>query len=372
MSTGDLHLIKQGLQDRVVDVCEKLLPNGRRDGKHFVAHDPVQGDFDKTPALKILITGNRGGWSSFRGGAEHARHDILGLVEYILRTDTKGALAWGRDFLGLRSMSRQEREAMLQAAKAVQIKRQREDQNERANRIKRADELYRKNTVEISELKSSAISHALAYFRSREIPLEDVPNLARLTFRFGAQTEYWRGAQWHTENGVRRKIAPGPMFPAIHSAMRTQHGIVTACHITFLDPLIAAKAPVDPAKLMFGEAAGTVIELALGPSNKPFWQTETSHPLILCEGIETGFSFASEAPEARIWAAGSITAMGNAPIHVDAVSEIILARDNNHGNPTAQKQLDQVLEKLEAAGKPLTVINSHLGDDFNDLMKGSD
>ncbi len=33
---GDLQEIKQGLQDRIEEVCRKLLPDGRRDGKDWV------------------------------------------------------------------------------------------------------------------------------------------------------------------------------------------------------------------------------------------------------------------------------------------------------------------------------------------------
>ncbi|MRN49797.1 hypothetical protein GJU94_08115 [Brucella sp. 10RB9214] len=369
---GDLQEIKEMLKDRAQEVCEKLLPNGRRDGNLYVSHDPVQGDYDHKPALKVRLRDNIGGWEQFRGGAEGARKDILGLVEYVLRTDTKGALAWARDFLGLRSMSRQEREAMQMAASAKAKKRQKEDHDRRLWRIKKADELFSQRTMQIhpDRLDLPALRHALSYFRSRDIPLEEVTHLPAETFRFSPQTEWWNGAKFQTEGARRFKVSPGPMFPAVHSAMRSQHGIVTACHCTFLDPLEPVKAPVEPPKLIFGEASGAVVEVSYGQFGDPFWLSRHAGFVIICEGVETALSLAIAAPEARVWAGGSITNMGNAPVWLDCVGAIILARDNNHGNPTAQKQIQQTIDKLESWGKPLTVINSHLGDDFNDLMKG--
>lgn len=369
---GDLQMIKESLKDLAQAVCEKLLPNGRREGNLYVSHDPVQGDYDHKPALKVRLSGNVGGWEQFRGGAEGARKDILGLIEYVLRTDTKGALAWSRDFLGLKSMSRQEQEAMRQAASAKAQKRQKQDSDRRQWRMKKADELFMARTMQIDpdRLSIPGLQHALSYFRNREIPLEDVQFLSAQSFRFSPQTEWWNGAAFRTEGAARYKTSSGPMFPAVHSSMRSPHGIVTACHCTFLDPLQPIKAPVEPPKLIFGEASGAVIEISYGFVGKPFWATMEPDVVIICEGVETGLSLALAAPEARVWAGGSITNMGNAPVWLDCVSQIILARDNNHGNPTAQKQIQQTLDKLESWGKPLTVINSHLGDDFNDLMKG--
>jgi Toprim domain len=113
-----------------------------------------------------------------------------------------------------------------------------------------------------------------------------------------------------------------------------------------------------------------VIEVSCGPSGLPFWLCTTAYPLILCEGIETALSLAIAVPEARVWAAGSLAGMGHAPIGLACISDVTVARDNNHGNPQAQKQLDAALMALEAHDKPLVVMNSHVGDDFNDLMQG--
>ena len=98
--------IKQGLKDRIEDLCRKLLPDGRRQGRLWVSNNPVTGDHKKTPELKVAVTGDKGAWKDWRSGD---KGDVLGLVEYLLQTDFKGALQWARDFLGLQRMSIEDR-----------------------------------------------------------------------------------------------------------------------------------------------------------------------------------------------------------------------------------------------------------------------
>lgn len=365
MTAGDLHEIKQALQGRIVSLCRQLLPDGRQEGRLWVSPDPVERDHDKLPALKVALDRDVGAWKNWRI-PDIAKGDVIALVAYVERTDTKGALAWARDWLGIRRMSREERSAMRFAAEAAAKKQQDRARKDRADRIAAAERLFRQGTTELGG-RSAAERHARAYFAARGCALEDVPQLGALTFRFSPATEWWRGAQWRQEGGRRVKLAPGPSFPAVHSAMRSQTGIVMACHCTFLDPVEPAKAPVENAKLMFGEARGCAIELARGPTGLHFWQTEKPAPVILAEGIETGFSLAIAVPEARVWAVGSISGFASAPVALACVSEIYAAFDNAT-NPTSRKQNDAALEALEMTGKPVVVMKSHLGSDFNDLL----
>lgn len=371
----DIRLIRDGLQQRVVDVCRNLLPTGQAQGKHWVSHDPVTGDYDRTPQLKVLISGERtGAWRAFRGGDEGAKHDLLGLVMYVQRTDAKGAILWARDFLGLRAMTREERASMARQAEQRQARRQKDDEAKRAEKLRQAHRLWATGCggpATAGGHGAGCDALAIAYFAGRAIPLDEVPNISGHAFRFAAAVEWWKGAVWKPGGqGGHYKATPGPTFPAVLTAARAPGGQIAACHCTFLDPLRPAKAPVDPAKLVYGLQGGTVMEVAEGPAAAPFWLTERSEPVIIAEGIETALSLAIAIPEARVWAAGSITNLGNAPVHLPCVSQIFLARDTNAGNRTAQQQLDQSLEKLEAAGKPIVVMESIVGDDFNDLMKG--
>jgi hypothetical protein len=390
---GDLDIVKAGLVDRIEEVCAQLVPGGRIEGGLWVANNPVTRDHGHTPAFKVRVRrGDAGAWRCWRSGD---KGDAIDLVAYCLKTDRAGALAWGRDFLGMRAMSREDREKLRSVSRERAESRARQDEKARAKKLIDADRLFSTpgpnardiayvgvpdGTAKLGEM-TPAERHARAYFAARAMPLDAIPHLNGRTFRFSSATEYWRRIQWETDRqtGRRWKEAPGPFYPAIHSAMRNRLGIVTACHVTFLDPSRPAKAPETPAKLMFGEALGSVIEIACGESGLPFWMADRDGvkpgPLIIGEGIETAGPFAVEIPQARVWAGGSLAGIRGAASLVaalDCIEWVLFARDNNEGNAQAQKQFAAALEDLEATGKRIVVKASHVGDDFNDLAQGDE
>jgi len=372
---SDTAEIRAALQGRIVDLCMKLLPGGHRHGRLWIAHNPDGSDGKKQPKFQVELSGKPGRWTDWRmcgSGCRAHKHDVIGLIAYCQGTDTAGAFRWARDFLGLRAMSREERERMRdEAARRREIDEKRAAEARRW-RLGRAVKLF-EGAAPMGR-GTPAEAHARAYLAGRGCPIEEVRWLNAASFRFAAATEWWNGAKWrHLEDGRRRKEADGPRFPAIHSAMRQATGIITCCHVTFMDPVRPVKAPVEPPKLVFGEAGGAVIEVATGPGGTPFWAEDARPmPVILAEGIETALSLAVSIPEARVWACGSLPGFGGAPVHVPAVADVTVARDNNHGNARAQAQLAAALERLEEAGKPMTVMASHVGDDFNDLITGDD
>ncbi|ESY05348.1 MULTISPECIES: DUF7146 domain-containing protein [unclassified Mesorhizobium] len=387
--TGDLDIIKSGLIDRIEHVCERLLPDGKPEGGLWVAWNPIEHDQKpgRLPALKVRIrNGDIGAWSCWRSGA---KGDVLKLVAYVERTDIKGALAWGRDFLGIRSMSPAERQNLRKAEVVRQKERDHKAERARLFKLQSADQLFfakpsdketgpawcPQGTFAYGD-GTAAELHAKAYFRGRGVDLDAIPNLNRYSFRFSPATEWWKGARYENADGRRWKAERGPLFPAMHSAMRNRMGIVTACHITFFDPVKPKKAPVTPAKLMWGEALGAVIEISMGPNAVPFWMADRDglvpDPVVVGEGIETAASFSQPVPEARVWAGGSLAGVGSAPIDLACIEWALFARDNNAGNAQAQKQFDQALAGLERHGKTVVVEASHVGDDFNDLAQGEE
>ncbi|RUW45668.1 hypothetical protein [Mesorhizobium sp. M8A.F.Ca.ET.021.01.1.1] len=384
--TGDLDVIKAGLIDRMEEVCARLLPHGKVEAGQWVSFNPVTGDHraGRVPALKVRLRGGVvGAWKDWRSGDSG---DALRLVAYILATDTSGAMVWGRDFLGLRTMTRADRENMRKVAAQKAQTRERDDARRREEKLLNADRLFnaRQSEKDIGPCQipfgvhkigenTTAETHALAYFAARNCALEDIETFTAYSTRVAPAVEWWKGANWKRDSSGRQfKDQRGPLYPAILSAMRNRMGIVTCCHFTFLDPNRPAKAPVEPAKLMYGEALGSVIEIATGPSGKPFWMTDEPAPLIIAEGRETAQSFAAAGVPARIWAAGSLAGVGKAPVDLACVSWVLFARDNNTGNPQAQKQFEQALAGLESHGKRVVVEASHVGDDFNDLAKGEE
>ena len=330
------------------------------------------------------------------GGGEHHRGagDVVGLVAYVETGDEKNttaALVWARDFLGLRVMSRADREAMRRVSAQRQEQASKDEAALRARKLDEAGKLFRaagsNSPIGPAHVPQGnfgwdtgphahpAQLHAEAYFAARQVPLRSIPTLNGMSLRFSPATEWWRGAVYRSEGQRRIRTADGPLYPAVHAAMRNALGNVTCCHCTFLDPLAPKKAPVEISKLMWGIAGGSVIELSCGPTNEPFWQADPAaepQPVILTEGIETGLSFAVAGLPARVWACGSLDGIGKAPVHLPCISWVMFARDNNTGNAQAQRQFDTALAGLEAHGKTVQVEASHVGDDFNDLAKGED
>ena len=368
---GDTDLVKQMLRDRIADLCRELLPEGKLQGGKWMAPNPFDPEAHKhVPALKVGVRGDPGAWTDWRMGRNGAPGDVIGLIMWRFNCDFGKAMQWARDWLGIRDMGRAERERLAEKAKARAKQHERDQAKARAFKLERAADLFQRGLA----LGAGSPAEALArdYFLHRDCALENVAALNPDTFRFSGATEWWNGAKWQNDHGRRFKVEPGPSYPAIHTAMRSATGVVTCCHCTFLDPLKPAKAPVSPPKLMFGEALGAAIEIAMGPEAKPFWQASVPHPLILAEGIETALSIAAIAPDARVWAGGSLIGMGHVPAGLPCIASITVARDNNDGNQTANSQLGQSLARLQAHGKPMVVMASHVGDDFNDLAQGED
>lgn len=375
---NDRDLVKHKLKERIEDLCRKLLPAADamcgRKGRLWVAYNPVKDASDaSTPELKVALTRDVGAWKCWRSGD---RGDVFSLIAYVLgHGDFGETIRWARDFCGIAHLTPAERAALERQARDRRKADDAEAERKRLWNIGKAEELFLSGMM--LGAGSAAEAHARKYFAARNCPLGDVEHLDEATFRFSVSTEYWTLAEWgYACDPPRRvKLKGGPKFPAVHSAMRGPLGQVTACHCTFLDPVWPMKVALGkshPAKLMFGQAKGAVIRLTHGPEGVPPEVATCSTPVVICEGVETGLSLAAAISEARIWAAGSLSNMGNAPVWMDCVGAIVVARDNNDGNAQAQKQLDGVLEELAKAGKPMEVIASHVGDDFNDLGRGEE
>lgn len=362
--------IKEGLKARIENLCAQLLPDGRRQGRLWVAHNPITQDYSQSPEFKVALNRDTGAWKDWRTGE---KGDVLRLVEYCQATDFAGAMTWSRDFLGLRSMGREERERFNNQMRAARERAERDAEQIRIRRMQAAERLFLTGFADGEA--TTAEAHARAYFKARGCPIGDIVNRDLTTFRFASAAEYWKRAEYRHENGRRRKVKDGPRFPAVLSAMRAPTGQITAVHCTFLDPVLPKKLSVEAdenAKMMFGEAKGSMIRISHGPEGLPPETARQAYPLVLCEGVEDGLSLALAIPEARVWAAGSLSAMASAPVDLPCISAVIVSQDNDWHSKTAQAQFEAVLAQLEQAGRPVTTIASHIGKDFNDLMKGDE
>jgi hypothetical protein len=364
--TADL---KQGLKDRIVDLCQRLLPDGQLQGRLWVAHNPVTCDHHKSAEFKVATTRDVGAWKDYRTGE---RGDVIGLVQYCRQCDFREAMDFARDFLGIRQMNREDFARFQRRSAEARAKAEDEAEKKRLQNIATAEKLFHRGYLDGAG--STAEAHARAYFAARQIPLEQIPNRDTTTMRFSPDIEYWRRAKYERRDGRLIKLADGPRFPAILSAMRTPTGQIAACHCTFLSPLGPKKLPVNQdenAKLMRGEAKGAMIRISHGPEGVPPELAVQAWPLLLGEGIETTASVSRIAPEARAWAAGSLSNMGNAPVGLSCISAVILLKDH-FKSKTTEKQFAEVIEKLGAHGKPMTIIESLEGNDFNDMLQEGD
>ncbi|GGE79230.1 toprim domain-containing protein [Stappia taiwanensis] len=365
----EVEAVKQGLKDRIEDLCRRLLPHGRRIGRLWVSNNPITADHRKTPELKVALTGDKGAWKDWRSGD---KGDVVGLVQYLHQTDFRGALQWSRDFLGFAQMTADQRRSFAEAAR-VRAAEDDEKARRRAEWERRqAEKLF--DQAMMDGAGSAAEAHARAYLRARAIDLDKIRNRDRTSLRYAAQVEYWTLAEWsRDERGRAIKTRPGPLLPGILAAMRSPLGQIRACHVTFLDPVKPEKAVLGPKnspRLMKAPTKGAAVWISHGPEGVPPWQATQPHPLVLSEGIETGERIAMDIPEARVAAGGSITGIGNVPVNFDFISAVIVAGENDWDKPQAQRQLDRALAQLEASGKPVELMRPHAGSDFNDLGKG--
>lgn len=361
--------IKEALKGRIVPLCEKLLPDGKAKGRLWVAHNPITGDYAQSPEFKVALTRDVGAWKDYREGE---KGDVIGLIAYLNATDFRGAMDWARDFLGLRNMSREQRDKFARDTRAAMEKSAKDAEEQRLKRISWANRVFMSGAP--LGAGTAAEMHARAYFAGRGIPLDDIPNLATDTFRFHPSVEFWTRATYRRENGRLVKVQEGPRFPCILSAMRTPTGQVTGVHHTFLDPAKPAKLPVsedENAKMMRFECAGAMIWVSHGPENLPVWEASQPHAAIFGEGIEDALSQAcANGDLARVAAAGSLSMLAGAPLGLSCIEWALICQDNDWAKPQAQKQFAAVMETLEGFGKPVIAKKSHIGKDFNDLMQG--
>lgn len=364
----DARTIRTMLQDRLAELLGRILPGGMTRGGMYVVRNPTRDD--RTPGSFVIWMHGpaKGGFKDYAGG-DTDKGDVIDLIAYVHRRDRKFALAWARDFLGLRTMDAKERQAAAIAARAKAQQAERAEKEDRLRKRIRAFEMW-------NAAQPILGTPAERYFEARGVPLRLIPHLED-DMRFAPLLEWWRGAEWSDDGGRRRKLRPGPRFPAIVSAVRKGNGDIIAVHCTFLAESCEAKAPVENAKLMFGSVAGGVVRLTRGPSNQTPEEAALSgrrDPLVTSEGIETGLSVAIVAPEARVWAATSLSNIANVPVWHACISSVVVAADNPDLSKGAQarvqfeEQMDRALEALRAHDVPVTPMQPHEGGDFNDLI----
>lgn len=342
----------------------ELCGGGKQDGGLWVALATWRGE--KTiGAFKVYLDAARfGGFNDYGTGE---KGDLIHLIALTQRTDPAGALAWARKRLGLdtaspaviRTVQRQAQETVKRAADddAAIARRRRE----------RAFELFRTATPILEDDYFGATKIVRQYLHRRGIHLPNIVGLESREIRAGV-IEHWKSAVYR--NG--HKDSPGHRGPAMICAARDRNGVVTGVHCTWVAADGSGKAMVPNPKLMLGDIAGSVIRLTRGPSNLSVEEAneqKIAGTIATGEGVETVLSFGQAVPEVRVWAAASLSNIGNVPLDLPCVRDAILLRENDWHSRQALEAFDLALERLEGHGKPVAPVASHIGSDFNDLLR---
>jgi hypothetical protein len=277
------------------------------------------------------------------------------------------AVRWLEDRAGIRAMSAADRADFDRRAKAARDKAEREAAAKSIAAARDARGMWTKNGAPL-DLADHYDHPVAAYFRGRSCPLEGVPNLAVESFRVVDRMDWW---MWSRFRGQCARA-----FPALMSKFIGPDGGGRSVHVTFVDAAGRGKARVPEPRLAKLTARGVsteglMIEVAHGPGGVGIGQGGVPGPVIVTEGIEDAATLAIAAPDCRVIAAGSLWGVCSLPDLAEA-SAYVLARDNDWHAGEARDQFDRAVARLKGAGKPVEVIESPMGKDFNDLAKEMD
>lgn len=368
---------------KVLDNLETLIPElfgqnanprYRKRGSWNIAW-PWRSGAKPSQTIIWLSGARRGGWCDFPSGERGDAIDLVavGLKGAVTDESRLEAVAWIEDRFGLRSMSPVQKKKI--AAEAAAKQKAMEAEAERHRRAAR--ERVRKFFFSCSDAIFD--TQIETYFRvKRGVELRDVPNLAP-AFRYHPACEYWLGAPRDSEGN---KLAKGPFFPALISAMVDKDGRLGACHYTFLAHDGRDKAEAIPfgedepkAKMMFPETAGLMIRCTYGPSGLNMERAAAagiSGMASLTEGIEDAFSVAYADPDLRSNAAGSLPNLLTVYDH-PSVSSWFVFKDNDWNKPQPQALFDRAVRRMRGFRKPIETIAmpASWGKDVNDALTGN-
>ena len=294
-----------GLQAEAV--CRRYLPQGRRQGRYWVAGD-LDGTRGRSLFVRLSGPGVPGRWTDAATG-QHG--DLLDLIRHRSRVPTlRAALDEARAFLAL--------PATRASAPVGDY-----DATEAARRLWR-------------QCRAIAGTHAERYLHAR--------GLSRCRFaalRFHPELRYREGSS------VRR-------FPALVAAVTGNDGAVLGVQRTWLDPRRPAKAGVATTRRALGRIFGHAVRFGAV-------RNDGLASLVVGEGIETVLSLITAVPEigaAAALSAGSLGAFAPPP----GVARIVIARDND---PDGARAAERLARRCARAGVAATVIVP-VGNDFND------
>jgi hypothetical protein len=331
----DIRELVRMLAAQAPSLAAELLPHGRKDG-HEWRVGSIHGEPGRSMAMRL--TGPRAGvWCDFASGEAGDALDLVAAV--LFAGDKRQAVAWARRWLGLDDSGADPEDAA-----------RRRRLTERA--LTRAPELD--DTAARQRTQHAAIAMWLSahpriagtpvdgYLRARAIDLGELGRQPR-ALRF-------HPALWHQPSGQK--------FPAMLAAITNENGAHVATHRTWLAQDARTgqwrKAPIEPAKMVYGPMKGGTIRLWRGASNKPLAEAPPDDVVAIAEGIEDALTVALACPEWRVLVAVSIGNMASIVLPPQC-SEIVLIADRDGENPQTRKAREAALDRWLNEGRAVRV-----------------
>lgn len=354
-------LVKEYLQRDLALLVRELVPGAHRAGNVWSARNPTRAD-RKAGSFVVWAAPVAGAWKDYATGEAG---DVVDLVAYLKALTRWQVLEWGEDRYGIRRLPPAKRKEMTSS---IAVRRAAEDKATAAAELRKREWALALFEGAVSRLRGTLVE---TYAEARGTPLREIPSLEHQWFRFHPDLEWWMGATRDPE--TNRKIAPGPRFPALVSAMVDAHGNARAIHCTFLAPDGRGKAPVAKPKLMFPATSGLVIRVSRGRDRLTPEAAARNGVLtdaFVGEGVEDGWTMAHAMPELRCLAAGSLSGLLNMP-DMACVEGWLVGRDNDWGKDQAADLFERAMARIRGFGKPAEEISATGGaKDFNDMVKG--
>lgn len=310
--------ISRDLAGQAERLCRQYLSNGRREGNYWLV-----GDLRNTPGRSLYVRlrasldgGQAGKWTDAQSG-EHG--DLLDIIRASVPS---GALA----------------EALVEARHFLSLPSDPDERSERHTKAPTGSaEAARRLLAITSPIAGSPVE---AYLASRQIPM----SAATAILRFHPRCWYRRS---------RDDIGYVPQaMPAMIAPVTELSGSVTGAHRTWLMADGADKAAVASPRRAMGQLLGNGVRFG-----------RADIVMASAEGIETGLSLASVAPQLSTISALSaahLAAIRFPPI----LQRLYVARERD---AAGRKAFARLIQRGAEAGVAIRPINSELGDLNADL-----
>lgn len=356
--------IKDLANARMLDVLRALgISEAPRGPTGYIALcDPATGE--KKPSL-VIWTRRPGGlsWKNYSGGD---KGDIIGLVAYLrgwAHLPHKGfpeAMRWLEDRLGVARRDPAELKRDADRARAQRVDADRAAQKDLAAQRRRAAAMW-------FSAGPIAFTPVITYLLARGIDLAALPRGVRGGERAPHVLRYLDNHPHLGDAGTQSA------WPCMIAACVDGAGKIGAVHRTWLARDAQEKAPVAPARKCWPGFAGHFIPLWRGDTALSVKEANAAglrETLVVTEGIEDGLTAAIADPRFRVWAAISLSNIGNLPLP-DCIDSVIIHRQNDWLKPQAVEAFERAKRAIEATGRPVAEVAAMSGKDINDTLRGA-